>query len=73
MNAQEFKKLKEGDKVVLTTTHLWAGDTLPVGSVLTRSKDWLDDELSVKFNYTKLDGFEDYHFFVCDEVELVKE
>ena len=73
MNAQEFKELKDGDKVALTAARRLYGDTLPVGSVLTRSKDWLDDDLSVKFTYTKPDGVEDYHFFVCDEVELVKE
>lgn len=71
MKAQEFNELKDGDKVVLTVAR-WQ-DSLPVGSVLTRSKDWLDDDLSVKFTYTKPDGVEDYHFFVCDEVELVKE
>ena len=72
MKSQEFKELKDGDKVVLTVTRRLYGD-LPVGSVLTRSKDWLDDDFSVKFTYTKPNGVEDYHFFVCDEVELVKE
>ena len=73
MNSVDFKDLKNGDKVIFSNDSFnILGDLPPVGTVLTRKKNWLDDDHTIFFEY-EVDGVSDGHFFGSFEVEVVNE
>lgn len=71
MTPEQMLELKDGDTVVLTKTRRLYED-VPAGTILTRKKEWLDDERCVKFTYTE-NGHEQYRFFKADEIDFIKE
>lgn len=68
MLLQEFNDLKEGDQVVYNGVDYWKA---PVGTILTRKKCWMDDDLSVRFNFN-LGNNQDFHYFNHNEVEFIE-
>lgn len=70
MLQSELEALKTGDKVIYNDHHGWR--TCTKGTVLTRKEGWLDDDHSVRFNFTDND-INDFHFFTAEEVDLIKE
>lgn len=73
MDQKTFESLSKGDKVVYTTP-LVPGLTKacgfpPVGTVLTRHSEWMDDENTRQFTFQKEDGSIDFHFFAASEIE----
>lgn len=73
MELQQMNELKDGDKVVLSKGRRTFDDSLPAGTILTRKKTWLDDDLSVQFTYVNKAGDGDFHFFTNDEIDFIKE
>jgi hypothetical protein len=74
MKFEDFKDMKSG-VVVRYTRHNGrdvVDDLPPIGTVMTRKVDWLDDGRCNRFEY-EVDGVKDYHFFYHDEVEVIDE
>lgn len=71
MTPEQMLDLKDGDTVVLNKTRRLYED-VPAGTILTRKKEWLDDESCVKFTYT-VNDHDEYHFFSADEIDFIKE
>lgn len=72
MNIQEFLDLEDGQEVTLVNNEYHRGE-VNAGTTMKRVKGWLDDENSQKFEFINNYGHKQWHFFMPDEVELVKE
>lgn len=68
MTLGELKDLKDGDQVVLKELYLG----IEAGTVLTRKKSWMDDDLCVMFTFDKGDK-KDFHYFNSKQVDFIKE
>lgn len=67
MTVDEFKALKDGDKVTFNGNE---SDYYGIysGSVLTRKESWLDDDNSLAFSYNGTHG-DTFHFFTIDDIQ----
>lgn len=70
MLLQELNDLKEGDQVAFNAAFRCLGQP-ERGTILTRKKCWMDDDLCVRFNFTVGDK-EDFHYFNHAEVEFIE-
>lgn len=73
MQLQEMRDLKQGDQVRFTGDEGPFGSWPPNGTIITRSKEWLDDGHSLSFTWIDSNGDKDYHFFTADEIEFIEE
>jgi len=71
MLLQELNDLKDGDKVVFNGNLPDVPDHPVAGTILTRSKNWMDDDLCVKFIHGP--GVFDHHYFSHNQVDFIKE
>lgn len=70
MLLQELNDLKEGDHVVFNSALHYRVQP-EKGTILTRKKCWMDDDLCVRFNFMVGDK-EDFHYFNNNEVEFIE-
>jgi hypothetical protein len=70
MLLQELNDLKDGDQVVYISNDHSIG-LPPIGTILTRSKNWMDDDLCVKFTFVIGDK-KDFHYFNHEDVDFIK-
>ena len=71
MTPEIFTSLENGDRVrfIGVGSDRSASDLPPIGSILIRKKDWMDDEHCARFEYEHGD---DFHYFYPDEVEQLE-
>jgi hypothetical protein len=73
MTPEQMLDLKNGDQLIYTGKNGGLGGWPPTGTVVTRKKEWLDDQTSVMCTWLDIDGSTDYHFFRSHEIEFIKE
>lgn len=72
MLLQELNDLKEGDQVVFNGNPPHVPGHPIAGTILTRSKNWMDDDMCVKFNYGSGHGLFECHYFSHNQVDFIE-
>lgn len=74
MIQSEMIALKERDQVVYNGNSDHYTAFYPnAGTVLTRTKSWLDDDFTVRFEFIDQNGDTDHHFFSAEDIDFIKE